>query len=428
MMKYSGQIIVASLLLAGAATPACGAKKKLAVNKETVREAVERGVAHIKTKQRKDGSWDGGDYDDGATALAVFALVKAHCPLTDPSVSGGVSWILRTAVPTEPQRARTYSLSLTALALSAVIEKSMDKKHPEAAGIDVAACAVRLRETADILVAAQHKRRAKVVAVRNRGTKGAPDFEPRPRPGGQGYDLAPLRKMAGGAWGYSLADTHHVDNSNTQFALLALRAAQNVGDARTDAEISIPREVWLKALARLVSVQSAGGEWDYGTSMGAKGFRDTMTAAGISGVVICISSLVKDPDVGTIAKTPEIRKAMVRLERQVYPPANVVRFGHVGVKPPNRTGYMFYSLERACMLGGFRKLGTHDWYLDGAVELLRAQLKDGSWSGAAWYNARAGRHKAPQNRDNTIETSFCLLFLTRAFIRTPAHKGYNPSW
>lgn len=93
MMKRRGQIAVAALVLLLVLTPlgsACWAKdRKVAVNKASIAAAVERGVTYVKSKQRKDGSWDGGGYDDGVTALAVHALIKASCPLTDSSVSGG---------------------------------------------------------------------------------------------------------------------------------------------------------------------------------------------------------------------------------------------------------------------------------------------------------------------------------------------------
>lgn len=426
-MRCRGQIAAAlGLLLALSPLGAVhGAKKKQApVSDETINAAVDRGVTYIKNKQRDNGSWDGDRYGDGVTALAVYALIKAKCPLDDAAVVRGVKAMLNTPVPTDPKRAHIYSLSMAALALSAVIEKGKGKRDTS---VDVAACLARLRETADLLVTAQHKCRGRVGIIRGPKAPRIADIQAVPNTGGDGYNLDPFRKIDGGAWGYNVADTRYVDNSNTQFALLALRAAQNIADSLPGAKISIPREMWVKALARLVSVQTAAGEWDYGTiNMGTKGFRDTMTAAGISGLVICLSSLIPGPDIREISQTPEIRKAVRKLERHVYPPANVVRFHSTGLKQPNRTGYMFYSLERACLLGGFKKLGTHDWYSDGAAELLAAQHQDGSWSGAAWYSARASRHKAPKYRDNTIETAFCLLFLRRAVVYTPAHKPYSP--
>ena len=50
------------------------------------------------------------------------------------------------------------------------------------------------------------------------------------------------------------------------------------------------------------------------------------------------------------------------------------------------------------VLAGHERVGTHDWYREGAAQLLRTQYKDGSWRGEHPLYA----------------TSFALLFLTRA--------------
>ena len=63
--------------------------------------------------------------------------------------------------------------------------------------------------------------------------------------------------------------------------------------------------------------------------------------------------------------------------------------------------YYLYSLERVGVLYGIRKLGGHDWYLEGARVLLNAQKPDGSWD--------ASHFKHP-----TWDTCFAILFLKRA--------------
>jgi hypothetical protein len=398
-----------------------------AADAATIAKSVERGATYLKARQRGDGSWDGGSRDAGVTALAVYALIKAGTPAADPAVSNGIRFVLTTPTPSQPQQVDTYTLSLTAMALSAAVEKSAGNADQLTTNMS-AACRDRLQATAGMLVAAQHRCRAEGGVLRGPRTPKAADIEVRPFPGGNGYDLRPFRGMDGGAWGYTLADSNYVDNSNTQFALLGLRAAQNVVESSSGASGSVPREVWARSLARLVAVQAAGGEWDYGTPAGGtKGFQETMTPAGIGSLIICLSSLVPSPDIAKIVQTPEIAKALGKLERYVYPPPNVLRFDSSGLGGPNRTGYMFYSLERACMLGGVRNLGSHDWYAEGAAEVLRAQQADGSWAGDAWYNAPESRHKSPKSRDNTVETAFHVLFLTKAFVRTPAQKPYTPS-
>jgi hypothetical protein len=57
--------------------------------------------------------------------------------------------------------------------------------------------------------------------------------------------------------------------------------------------------------------------------------------------------------------------------------------------------YTLYSLEKVGDLGQIEKFGDHDWYVEGARELLARQQKNGSWGAYT-------------------DTSFALLFLTRA--------------
>jgi hypothetical protein len=65
--------------------------------------------------------------------------------------------------------------------------------------------------------------------------------------------------------------------------------------------------------------------------------------------------------------------------------------------------YYLYGLERAGMLFGTEKVGTHPWYSEGATYLLQEQGADGAW-------------------ENAIDTCFAILFLrraTRPLVETP---------
>ena len=85
--------------------------------------------------------------------------------------------------------------------------------------------------------------------------------------------------------------------------------------------------------------------------------------------------------------------------------------------------------ERAGVLTGTAWVGTHDWYLEGAEYLLKAQRPDGSWSGSS---------ELAQMQQ--VDTCFALLFLKRATTRlhtptkardgtatAPAEEGLDPS-
>jgi hypothetical protein len=62
--------------------------------------------------------------------------------------------------------------------------------------------------------------------------------------------------------------------------------------------------------------------------------------------------------------------------------------------------YYLYSLERAAVLDGVKRVGDKDWYRAGAAQLLARQKKSGSWD--------------DQEKDQITKTCFALLFLKRA--------------
>lgn len=62
--------------------------------------------------------------------------------------------------------------------------------------------------------------------------------------------------------------------------------------------------------------------------------------------------------------------------------------------------YYLYSLEKACDLAGWEKLGDHDWYKDGAEYLMKIQENNGSW--------------VDPKLDDLTATPFAVLFLKRA--------------
>ena len=62
--------------------------------------------------------------------------------------------------------------------------------------------------------------------------------------------------------------------------------------------------------------------------------------------------------------------------------------------------YHLYALERAGSLLAVTKIGTHDWFTEGASFLLGSQHEDGCWDDGADMPA--------------ANSAFALLFLTKA--------------
>ena len=212
---------VALMLAAGLSTP--GSVR--ALTSRQVRGAMGRGIEHLRRSQLPGGSWSGlAAYHGGTTALATLALLTAGLPPTDRTVAAGLRG-LRTL-----NSGKTYVISLQIMAL-AMGEPERDKR--------------RIRELAKRLAGGQFQHG---------------------------------RYM--GMWGYDVNRRGRADNSNTQFALLGLKAAGDAG-------VKVPQGVWKQSLKHWITNQNRDGGWGYGSG-GAHG---SMTCAGVAGLIICGASL-----------------------------------------------------------------------------------------------------------------------------------------
>ena len=101
------------------------------------------------------------------------------------------------------------------------------------------------------------------------------------------------------------------DFSNTQFALLGLRACR-------DARIVIPKQTWQGALDYMVKYQQEDGSWGY-PHAGEKdeGGYASATAAGAAGCAICLKHLKKSPK-----SHAAVKKALAWLKKNWTPGEN----------------------------------------------------------------------------------------------------------
>ncbi len=194
------------------------------------------------------------------------------------------------------------------------------------------------------------------------------------------------------------------DFSNTQFALLGLRACQ-------DARIDLPAAVWEKALAYMADQQLEDGSWGYPHA----GDRDeggyaSSTAAGAAGCAICLKNLKK-----SYKSHSTVKRALAWLKKRWTPGKNAGIEDSVFIPPSTWQTYHLYAVERAGRILGFKKIGKRDWYAEGARWLLNAQKGDGSWN-VTEGDTTASRPPYLQ----TADTCFAILFLTLA---TPPLTG-----
>jgi hypothetical protein len=213
-----------------------------------------------------------------------------------------------------------------------------------------------------------------------------------------------------GAWGYTcppsslLGESQYYDNSNSQFALLALWAARRRG---------LPVAPALARLARhFRTTQHPDGSWTYGdvNQLPIKaGGVTSSTCAGLMGLAVEHGlhsrprDLAKPGGPALImddARDRGLRYLGAVLDRAPRDLRDAQR-GCCGLDFQGRPFfdlYFLWSLERMAMMHGLRTIGETPWYPWAAELLVQAQNANGSW----------------QNMyQETVDTCFALLVLRR---------------
>ena len=192
-----------------------------------------------------------------------------------------------------------------------------------------------------------------------------------------------LQRSQHGDFGYPSG----ADLSNTQYGALGLRATEQLG-------LDVSKSAWLalgKATLKYAPKESKG--FTYSKGRRDKQVTGSMTSAGVGILSICIDALSDKPSTKGQRKT--FAAARDRGLEWLGENFSVTR------NPGGSwLGYYLYGLERVGGLAGVAYLGEHDWYAEGAAELVRKQRPSGAW--------RLG------NSGTTTSTCFALLFLRRA--------------
>ena len=304
--------------------------------------AIDRGVLWLLSQQQRDGSWGSfSEYRGGATALCAYTLIKCGLPPTHSAVRRA-SLYLGTVEPQE-----TYTIGCMLMFLHALGDPAQKK---------------RIQQLGERLVTWQRH--------------------------GYGY---PFEKESGRVTERWTPE----DLSNTQYAVLGLRAAAREG-------LAIKDEVWVKLaedILRMQNLPEVTGQ--IGTKkIEAAGFRyrasagkstGSMTAAGIAVLTTCEESLGKRMPPALAAKLP----------RAIDLGMNWLAAHFVADKNPENDGWVLYWLYGVERVGAYRKVdrfGDHWWYLEGARFLVGKQGGSGDW----W------------DGHPDVDTCFALLFLERA--------------
>lgn len=294
------------------------------VGSQDINAAIDRGVDWLLARQLYDGSWASHQdaYPSGQTALSLYALLKSGVSARHTAVQQALAQL--EARPAQ----RTYSLACQMFALAALGDPARRDW---------------LAESAEQLVDEQH---------------------------------------SDGGWSYPGEQT---DLSNTQYAVLALRAAEKAG-------VEVPTRTWLEvvdyALGNHEGARTKEGGFIYHPGHGT-GYTGSMTTAGITVLASARAAL------GAGMPAQKKQAADAAIESGV---AWLVKHWSVARNPQKDDYHLYflYGLERVGALLERPSLGPFDWYAEGARHLVRLQEASGAWSGSE------------------TDTCFALLFLARA--------------
>jgi len=315
-----------------------------------INQAIDRGAQYLMDTQLRDGSW--GDhspgYFAGQTSLSLYTLLKAGTPRTHPSVRRAILYL-----DAHPPR-KVYSVACALMAFGALEGEQYEE---------------RMREWAELLVDWQHH---------------------------------------SGMWAYPSGEP---DLSNTQYAALGLHAAHKVG-------IGVKPKVWTRLLHAVVSYReeahavasTASGDSTGSGEVTIAGFKyrpatptptGSMTTAGLSVIQIAELALAGKAT----------RKVRARTEPSKRQGLGWLAHNFTVQKNPNKGDwhdYYLYGLERVGALYGIDLIGTHDWYWEGARNLLGRQAPGGEW-------------------ENVTRTCFAILFLSKATASSTGPRPGPPS-
>ncbi len=335
--------------------------------RQKVVRAMRDGCAYLNARQQPDGSWIAGAGSQidatpiGHTSIAILALINNDFPVDSPQIRRGLAY-LRNLPPDQPggQHA-VYEASLMIMALCAVDDMKVDRD--------------RIVRLVRAMEATQSK-----------------------------------DQHNGGMWGYKLVGrglnrpgANSEDNSNSQFAILALRDAAYAG-------IEIDQDVWKRAHKHWLDAQLPNGGWPYRNDQ--PDVRGSMTAAGLASLAITSRMLQEDKDVDGEGRpdccSPHPPAEAFEKGRRWLGQGNIFSV-NANPRSANWHYYYLYGLERAGRLGNVRFFGKYDWYRSGARYLIAAQGGDGSW------NDRT-------SPDPTLNTAYALLFLSKGLSRVVVNK------
>ncbi len=415
-----------------------------AEDKQAITDSVKRAIEYLKKNALGDryapqasmptAMPGGGGLEEGPAVLAAIALLEADVPASDPVVQKIAGFAREAAV----KQAHTYQLALDIILLDKLGEQ-IDTTLIQSMGARLLVgqtanggwtYGVPLPDDEE-----QNRLRNLLKGATLKGTtslpkdpntiKSRPPLDPAVEDMLKNQRFKPNPAMMGGM----------SDNSNTQFAFIALWSARKHG---------VPVEKALKlAEDRFRKTQVITGNlggWGYvpagprmaTPSMTCVGLLSLAVVSGLRGEARMKGGIIKDgvfkpsaPEKSKAASNP-LDDHQVRLGLNFL---GATLAAHRGLPNPNARGqpgqpatrgggmrnsadprddlYFMWCLERVGMVFNIGKIGSTDWHEWGSAYLLRTQRNDGSWMSLAGTHPTAGP---------LADTSFGLMFMCRSNI------------
>ncbi len=352
-----------------------------------VEDAVAKGVAYLKRTQTKEGTWPLGGHTPHMAGVGGLTLLECGVPASDIHVQKAAAYVRQQAL----QENDTYGLAVYLLFL----DRLNDPKDKNT-----------IRKLAMRLVAGQQEgggwhygctllnpdeEKNLVDLLKDLGTTRWADYQ-KAKPG-LIKDLP--QRIAGlpvlrDPENHNPAAFRNPDNSNTQFAVLALWAAKRH-------YLPLDRSLHL-VVRRFRNSQNPDGSWNYDANRNVSQL-PTMTCAGLLGLAVGYGL---NPPVPTPFKGPRddeaIQKALKRVGAALGAPNNDPK------KPtPMSEMYFLWSVERVGMLYHLAQIDGKEWYTWGMHMLVSNQRPEGFWVSANY-----------PGQSPPLDTCFALLFLQRA--------------
>jgi len=371
--------------------------------RQAINQAIERGIAYLKRKQGGTGGWPSNDHAIGYAALPGLTLLECGVPASDPAVQKGAAFVRERMA----DLTGTYELALAVLFLERLGDAS-DRSLVQELALRLVAGQLpdggwsypcRVLDGAEqeaLLSRLEQLRPASTSNLFKSLIEATTDEKPTPSAPRKNRDRprngATLENVPALQENLEVRQDFRgpmADNSNTQFALLALWAAQRQG-------VPVERSLAL-VVQRFRPSQNDDGGWGY-HSGGAKrdSSKPSMTCVGLLGLAVGHGLGGNDSAARGSVSDPQIEKALRYLAKRIGKPGG-------DKKPRAEDLYFLWSLERVGVLYGLNEIEGRDWYAWGANGLLAHQGKEGNWQNGRYHGSTP-----------TLDTCFALLFLKRA--------------